>query len=175
MRRKKDNEKPRRGRPQKLGEADLARVRELADAGLSVEQIASQMGTSRKSVETLIDERDLKAEIRTRSASAAALSKLLVYDEIKNGNLEVAKWYLQHEARLKSEAERMRLVRMQRKALEQATNPEQAPDALPPGEYWTKVHNYFMSRDNPKPEQSDNPGDQTSTADPGESSDKAGD
>ena len=171
MAKKKKVSQPKRdrGRPQKLGEADLERIKELARAGLSVEQIAAEMATSRKSVETLLDEFNLKSEIRVLRASPSAMAKLLIMEELKRGDVATAKWLVEREAKQKLERERASLMRAQRRALEPSK--EELPDALPPGEYWTKVHNYFMSRDNtsPKPESTeavdpgDNAGDKAQT------------
>lgn len=157
--------KRERGRPQKLGEADLERIKELARAGLSVEQIAAEMATSRKSVETLIDERDLKSEIQVLRASPSAMAKLLIMEELKRGDVNTAKWLLEREAKQKLERERASLLRAQRRALEPSR--ENTPDALP-SVYWEKVNRYFSSQYENKPEQeqsgdntSDNTDDQT--------------
>ena len=169
--------KRERGRPQKLDEADLERIKELARAGLSVEQIAAEMATSRKSVETLLDEFNLKSEIRVLRASPSAMAKLLIMEELKRGDVATAKWLLERESRLACERERAALLREQRRVLERAENPEQAPPGLP-SEYWERVNRYFSSQYQNKPEQeqsgdnTSDKGDTAEAADPGDQTDK---
>ena len=171
--------KRERGRPQKLDESDLPKIRELASAGLTLPEMASIMGVSRTAIETLLkNSLDLKDEIQGLRQRPKALAKLIVIRELESGSVDLAKWVLERSSKLTSERERLALMRAQRKALEPSK--ESLPDALPPGAYWERVNAYFTHRDDPKPESteaesSDKDGDQTSTADPGDQTNKTDD
>ena len=155
MKRKNDNEKPRRGRPRLLNENDLERVEQLSLAGLSLREMGAIMGASRKSIETLLAAHpDFGAKIQVLRASPSAMAKLLIMEELKRGDVATAKWLLERESRLACERERAALLRQQRRVLERAENPEQAPVGLM-SDYWQKVSDYFTHRDDPKPEQSE--------------------
>lgn len=157
--------KHERGRPQKLDESDLTKIRELASAGLTLPEMAAIMQTSRTSIETLLkNSLDLKDEIQGLRQRPKALAKLLILQELESGSVDLAKWVLERSTKLTSERERLALMRAQRKALEPSK--EDLPEALP-SVYWAKVDRYFSSQYQSKPEQteageaSDNTGDQT--------------
>ena len=177
MKRKNDNEKPRRGRPQKLGEADLERIMGLARAGLSLPQMAGELATSRKSLQTLFASLpEFRAEVQAARQHATALAKIIVLGELEQGDISTAKWILERESRLKLERERIRMLREQRRVLELTNTPERCPDALTTSEYWKKVDEYFTHRDNPKPESTEaEASDKGDTAEAGDPGDKAGD
>ena len=156
---RKNEPKLRRGRPQKLDESDLTKIRELASAGLTLPEMASMMGVSRTAIETLLkNSLDLKDEIQGLRQRPKALAKLLILQELESGSVDLAKWVLERSTKLTSERERLALMRAQRKALEPSK--EDLPDALEPGEYWRKVNAYFTHRNSePEPEQSDKDND----------------
>ena len=141
--------KRERGRPQKLDESDLTKIRELASAGLTLPEMAAIMQTSRTSIETLLKNRlDLKDEIQGLRQRPKALAKLIVSQELENGTLGVAQWYLDRITKLTSERERLALIRAQRKALEASQNNSQAPEALVDlAGHWERVNRYFCSRE----------------------------
>ena len=174
-RKKVSQTKRERGRPQKLDESDLMKIRELASAGLTLPEMASMMGVSRTAIETLLkNSLDLKDEIQGLRQRPKALAKLIVIRELESGSVDLAKWILERSSKLTSERERLALMRAQRRALEPSK--ESLPDALPPGEYWTKVHNYFMSRDTQsRAAEATDKGDTAEAADPGDKGDKTGD
>ena len=165
-RKKVSQSKRERGRPQKLDESDLTKIRELASAGLTLPEMASMMGVSRTAIETLLkNSLDLKDEIQGLRQRPKALAKLIVIRELESGSVDLAKWVLERSTKLTSERERLALMRAQRRALEPSK--ENTPDALP-SVYWEKVNRYFSSQYENKPEQeqsgdntSDNTGDQT--------------
>ena len=165
QREKVSQTKRERGRPQKLDESDLTKIRELASAGLTLPEMASMMGVSRTAIETLLkNSLDLKDEIQGLRQRPKALAKLLILQELESGSVDLAKWVLERSTKLTSERERLALMRAQRKALEPSK--EDLPDALEPGEYWRKVNAYFTHRNSePEPEQSDKDGDQTDKQD----------
>ena len=167
--------KRERGRPQKLDESDLPKIRELASAGLTLPEMASIMQTSRTSIETLLKNHlHLKDEIQGLRQRPKALAKLIVIRELESGSVDLAKWVLERSSKLTSERERLALMRAQRRALEPSK--ESLPDALPPGEYWTKVHNYFMSRDTQsRAAEATDKGDTAEAANPGDKGDKTSD
>ena len=164
-RKKVSQTKRERGRPQKLDESDLMKIRELASAGLTLPEMASMMGVSRTAIETLLkNSLDLKDEIQGLRQRPKALAKLIVIRELESGSVDLAKWILERSSKLTSERERLALMRAQRRALEPSK--ENTPDALP-SVYWEKVNRYFSSQYENKPEQteagetSDNAGDKT--------------
>lgn len=169
---KRKNEPKRRGRPQKLGEADLERIMGLARAGLSLPQMAGELATSRKSLQTLFASLpEFRAEVQAARQHATALAKIIVLGELEQGDISTARWVLERESRLKLERERIRMLREQRRVLERAENPEQAPVGLM-SDYWQKVDNYFSHRDAQEQTErtdeagkSDNAGDQTDKTD----------
>lgn len=182
MKKKNDKEpKLRRGRPERLTEADLAQIEEWSLAGLSTLQMASLLKCSRKAVETLLDShKDLKARIPGYKENSAALAKLILHQQLEAGDAEAARWYLTYRAKLEMEKARIGLLRAQKAALQPTK--EELPNALEPGEYWRRVNDYFTNRQteqtDPKEQQqsdaeaSDKDGDQTSTADHGDQTDK---
>ena len=105
------------------------------------------------------------------------MAKLLIMEELKRGDVATAKWLLERESRLACERERAALLREQRRVLERAENPEQAPPGLP-SEYWERVNRYFSSQYQNKPEQeqsgdnTSDKGDTAEAADPGDQTDK---
>lgn len=169
-RKKVSQSKRDRGRPQKLDESDLPKIRELASAGLTLPEMASMMGVSRTAIETLLKNRlDLKDEIQGLRQRPKALAKLIVIRELESGSVDLAKWVLERSSKLTSERERLALMRAQRKALEPSK--EDLPEGLM-SEYWSKVNRYFSSQYENKPEQeqseaeaSDKDGDQTGKTD----------
>ncbi len=169
-RKKVSQTKRERGRPQKLDESDLTKIRELASAGLTLPEMASMMGVSRTAIETLLkNSLDLKDEIQTLRKHSKALAKIQIHQALEAGDsIDLAKWVLERDSKLTSERERLALMRAQRKALEPSK--EDLPEALP-SVYWAKVDRYFSSQYQSKPEQteageaSDNAGDQTSKQD----------
>ena len=171
MRGKKDNEKPKRGRPRLLNENDLERVEQLTLADLSLRELASVLGVSRRAIETFMKAlpEEKRAKIQALRANNSALAKMIIYSQLQAGDFEAAKWLLTYKAKRESEAERMKLIRLQRKILERTETPEQAPAGMM-SQYWQRVNNYFTHRDDPKPEQTDgdpgdNAGDQTDKQD----------
>lgn len=136
--------KRERGRPQKLDESDLTKIRELASAGLTLPEMASMMGVSRTAIETLLkNSLDLKDEIQGLRQRPKALAKLLILQELESGSVDLAKWVLERSTKLTSERERLALMRAQRRALEPSK--ESTPDALP-SVYWQKVDQYFSGQ-----------------------------
>ncbi|MBR5710424.1 MAG: hypothetical protein IKX40_06670 [Thermoguttaceae bacterium] len=167
MKRKNGNEKPRRGRPERLTEADLAQIEEWSLAGLSTLQMASLLKCSRKAVETFLDShKDLKARIPSYKENSAALAKLILHQQLEAGDAEAARWYLTYRAKLEMEKARIGLLRAQKAALQPTK--EELPNALEPGAYWRRVNDYFTNR---QTEQTDQKEQQQSDA---ESSDKDG-
>ncbi len=155
--------KRERGRPQKLDESDLPKIRELSSAGLTLPEMASMMGVSRTAIETLLKSSlDLKDEIQGLRQRPKALAKLIVIRELESGSVDLAKWVLERSTKLTSERERLALMRAQRRALEPSK--EDLPAGLP-SVYWEKVNRYFSSQYENKPEQTE----------AGEASDKDGD
>ena len=142
--------KRERGRPQKLGADAIEQICEYAKSNLSLREMAGMLGTSRTAITTLLSEYpEIKTKIRARPQ---AMAKLLLTKELETGSVEIARWLLERSTKLKSEAERMRLIRTQRRALEATLNGNSdAPQAMI-GEYWNKVNDYFTNRDKPAPE-----------------------
>ena len=145
--------KRERGRPQKLGTDAIEQICEFAKSNLSLREMAGMLGTSRTAITSLLAEHpELKTKIQALRARPQAMAKLLLTKELEAGSVEIARWFLERSTRLKSEAERMRLIRTQRKALENTLdgNPD-APAALELGEHWRRVNDYFTNR-NSEPE-----------------------
>lgn len=179
MRKKNNEPKPRRGRPERLTEADLAQIEEWSLAGLSTLQMASLLKCSRKAVETFLDShKDLKARIPSYKENSAALAKLILHQQLEAGDAEAARWYLTYRAKLEMEKARIGLLRAQKRLLEPTK--ENLPEGLM-SEYWSRVDKYFSGQYQSKLEReqtaeaSNKDGDQTSTADPGDKGDKTGD
>ena len=173
---KKDSRTKReRGRPQRLDDSALEQVEQLSLAGLSLREMGAILGASRKSIETLLAAHpDFGAKIQTLRTSPLAMAKLLIVEELKRGDVATAKWLIERESRLACERERAALLRQQRRVLERAENPEQAPVGLM-SDYWQKVDKYFHSQyeNKPKPESTEageasDKGDTAEAADPGD-------
>ena len=153
--------KRERGRPQKLGTDAIEQICEYAKSNLSLREMAGMLGTSRTAITTLLSEYpEIKTKIQALRARPQAMAKLLLTKELEAGSVEIARWLLERSTKLKSEAERMRLIRTQRRALEATLNGNpDAPAALDLGEHWRRVNDYFTNRNSDPEAENNNPAD----------------
>ena len=143
----KQTNKKRRGRPLAITEGDNLKIIRAATAGMSVPEIAAYLSVSKTAVINYLERnKKLKDEIETLKNKPKSLAKLIILEELENGNVDVSRWLLERETKLAVERERAKLIRVQREVLKNNNIPDNPPDALPPGKYWQKVDDYFCNR-----------------------------
>lgn len=143
----KQTNKKGRGRPLALTEGDNLKIIRAATAGMSIPEIAAFLNVSKTAVTNYLERnKKLKDEVEALKSKPKSLAKLIILEELENGNSDVARWILEREMKLAVERERAKLIRVQREVLKNNNVPDNPPDALPPGEYWQKVNDYFCNR-----------------------------
>lgn len=152
----KQTNKKGRGRPLALTEGDNLKIIRAATAGMSIPEIAAFLNVSKTAVTNYLERnKKLKDEVEALKSKPKSLAKLIILEELENGNSDVARWILEREMKLAVERERAKLIRVQREVLKNNNVPDNPPDALPPGEYWQKVNDYFCNR-NGREDKTDN-------------------
>ena len=143
-----------KGRPPALNEGDRLKIVRAATAGMKIPEISAYLSVSKTALTNFLAKNPkFKDEVETLKNRPKSLAKLIILDSLENGSVDVAKWVLERDVKLAGERERLRLVRVQRKALENTVIPQNAPEGLM-SDYWERVNNYFCNRENE--EKSDN-------------------
>lgn len=127
--------------------------------GLSVRECAAFADVSKTAIYDFLSENtEFKDRVKTLQWTPKMLAKLVIVAAIQAGDAQISMWFLEREFKKQTERERARLLRQQRKMLERADNPEQAPDAIVDlAGHWARIDRYFSSG---KPESEKQDGEQ---------------
>lgn len=144
--RKRKNEK---GRPSVITDEVIKKLIAAFKMGLSIREAAAFADVSKTAIYEFIDSNtEFKDKIKTLQATPSMLAKVAIYGAIAAGDLEICKWHLDRQAKRELERERAGLIRLQKKELERANNPESLPDAIVDlTGHWARVDAYFSSRE----------------------------
>ena len=138
-------DKKGRGRPPAITDGDKLKIIRAATAGMSIPEIAAFLSVSKTAVINYLERnRKLKDEIETLKNKPKSLAKMIILEELENGNIDVSKWLLERELKLAGERERLKLIRVQREVLKNNNVPDNPPDAIVDlTGHWSRVDRYF--------------------------------
>ena len=113
--------------------------------GLSVRECAAFADVSKTAIYDFLSENtEFKDRVKTLQWTPKMLAKLVVVAAIQAGDAQISMWYLERELKRKTERERQRLMRMQRRTLEMTNKVEALPDAIVDlAGHWSRVDKFF--------------------------------
>ena len=139
--------KSEKGRPGVITDEVIKKLITAFKMGLSVREAAAFANISKSTIyEYLAKNPEFKDNVKTLQFTPSMLAKVAIYGAIAAGDLEICKWHLDRETKRQLERERAGLIRLQKKELERASNPELLPDAIVDlAGHWARVDRYFSS------------------------------
>lgn len=146
------------GRPGKITESILGELRMAFKGGMTAVQACAAVGIGVSTFQRYLEKHpEFREEILILRENINIRAIININSRIMAGDSNWSKWRLEYEMKKKTERERAKTYREQRKTerirqqlmqreLDGGTST--APDALPASEYWQKVDEYFTQADN---------------------------